>query len=471
MSTNIQPINTIVYTDDQQKALNGLITWLKQPIVASNIDSYINVLDGQAGTGKTFILKTILKSSNLSFVATAPTHKATHLLSKSLPCETATIQKLIGLRLSFDIYNVNEKNFTQQADPAVKNYKVMLVDESSMITGYLETLIRQEAVNHKVKVLFVGDKYQLKAVDGHSIFDSGYKTYTLNEIVRQEQDNPLIKLLTVIRKDIQYGTLNFISYLNKNKEDIHENKGYKQLSITQLSKMLIYVYSNEKFFNDIDLFKFLTYTNDTITIWNKYVRNNIFTNVLNLKTTPLVKKDFIMGYDNIVDEYLTKRLINSDEYFVVDVNRVKKDSGYYVFDTVLKSEITGKTTTIDVVDHTDPSFKYYVDILKTLIHKAKTGQGVRKALWKNVFDFKSQNVLMIDYQLYEWDKNSVIKRALDYGYCLTVHKSQGSTYKNVAVNLNDILAPNGKVNTNREQIARLAYVAFSRASHMVYYIT
>jgi exodeoxyribonuclease-5 len=46
-----------------------------------------------------------------------------------------------------------------------------------------------------------------------------------------------------------------------------------------------------------------------------------------------------------------------------------------------------------------------------------------------------------------------------YCYCITVHRSQGSTYRKVFVDLNNILK-----NNIRAERQRLAYVAFSRPS-------
>lgn len=47
---------------------------------------------------------------------------------------------------------------------------------------------------------------------------------------------------------------------------------------------------------------------------------------------------------------------------------------------------------------------------------------------------------------------------IDYGYCITVHKSQGSTYKNVFVDIMDI------VNYNQQDTRECVYTAMTRAS-------
>ena len=56
-------------------------------------------------------------------------------------------------------------------------------------------------------------------------------------------------------------------------------------------------------------------------------------------------------------------------------------------------------------------------------------------------------------------------RDIDYGFALTSHKAQGSTYKNVFVDINDmVFDKNGHPYTNADDLLRRLYVACSRAS-------
>ena len=48
---------------------------------------------------------------------------------------------------------------------------------------------------------------------------------------------------------------------------------------------------------------------------------------------------------------------------------------------------------------------------------------------------------------------------LNYGYCITVHKSQGSTFKNVFIDINDILD-----NNNQNETSKCLYTAITRSS-------
>ena len=57
----------------------------------------------------------------------------------------------------------------------------------------------------------------------------------------------------------------------------------------------------------------------------------------------------------------------------------------------------------------------------------------------------------------------IIKKSLDYGYAITVHKSQGSSIKNTFVDLKDI-----RKQKNPDELRQLEYVALSRASGDVF---
>jgi len=62
-----------------------------------------------------------------------------------------------------------------------------------------------------------------------------------------------------------------------------------------------------------------------------------------------------------------------------------------------------------------------------------------------------------------WNKNVVdIFAHLNYGYCITVHKSQGSTFKNSYIDVNDILS-----NNNKEESLKCLYTAITRASNCI----
>ena len=56
----------------------------------------------------------------------------------------------------------------------------------------------------------------------------GIRKYELTEIVRQEEDNPVLSLLNILRDDIKNNKNNFLAYLMNNRSsfDASNIKGY-----------------------------------------------------------------------------------------------------------------------------------------------------------------------------------------------------------------------------------------------------
>jgi hypothetical protein len=87
-----------------------------------------------------------------------------------------------------------------------------------------------------------------------------------------------------------------------------------------------------------------------------------------------------------------------------------------------------------------------------------------KAQLKAMLDFVSNNARNGSGNFVWFDFYRLQKYFADLrpGYCLTVHKSQGSTYNNVFIDVNDIVS-----NPDHEETLRCLYVAVSRASENV----
>ena len=62
-----------------------------------------------------------------------------------------------------------------------------------------------------------------------------------------------------------------------------------------------------------------------------------------------------------------------------------------------------------------------------------------------------------------YDNRLIRRKSFDRGYSTTVHKSQGSNYNNVYVDMYDI-----NTCTDKEQLRQLQYVALSRTRGNVY---
>lgn len=103
-----------------------------------------------------------------------------------------------------------------------------------------------------------------------------------------------------------------------------------------------------------------------------------------------------------------------------------------------------------------------------LIDAAKNAsKAIRSSKWKEYYEFKN-NVLLLT-NIGDVNGKILIGRDLDYGFSLTSHKSQGSTYDNVLVDVNDIVYDKYlQPYANAEEINRRLYVACSRAKNKLY---
>jgi len=88
------------------------------------------------------------------------------------------------------------------------------------------------------------------------------------------------------------------------------------------------------------------------------------------------------------------------------------------------------------------------------------GLGVKKE-WKRYYNFRRENMVMTTIKTYrdgtKRPKTEIIVKDLDYGYALTAHKSQGSTYQHVMIIENDM-----NLNPKTKERNQIKYVALTR---------
>ena len=78
------PVSTLNFTADQQKAYFDLISFINEDY---NEKDYKRALVGAAGTGKTYLVKALIKNCNLTYSLiglAAPTHKAFRVRQESI---------------------------------------------------------------------------------------------------------------------------------------------------------------------------------------------------------------------------------------------------------------------------------------------------------------------------------------------------------------------------------------------------
>ena len=159
------------------------------------------VINGPAGSGKSSLVRFIIDALNIpedKVVYIAYTGKASLVLRNKGCTNAITAHKLL--------YHAKEKpDGTYEFKPKKHldyDYKIIVLDECSMLPDEMWQLL----LSHKVHVLALGDSEQLPPVDGDSkILDKPH--VTLDEVVRQALDSPIIRLSVDIRsgKWLEYG--------------------------------------------------------------------------------------------------------------------------------------------------------------------------------------------------------------------------------------------------------------------------
>lgn len=470
------PVSTLNFTNDQLNAYNGLIKFINSPYEEND---YKRALVGAAGTGKTYLVKALIKNCRYSYSTiglSAPTHKACRVLHESIGITNIkpnTLQSDLGLRLNFDVdkFDYNNPPFDPKGRVKIGDYKLYIVDEASMINKQLCMFLEKTCKNNNCKIIYIGDSSQLAPVnEKYSYAFNNIKLFTLNQIVRQGEDNPISHLLDLLRFDIKHRSFTFLEYITKNRINFNEDntKGYKVCTAQEFDNIVYNNFNDEALTNNIDFAKIIGYTNNNVSNWNKFVRNAI---IKDADKSVITKNDLIISYITIVNQFNECIIKNSEEYILKDVvNYVHPKyqlKGFMIRFTAIHGGYN--TTPLFVVDHKDiGNMMLYVKISNELITTAKTANTrLRSQKWKEYYDFKENCLLLTN--IISSDGKILFSRDLDYGFALTAHKSQGSTFDTTFVDVNDIVFDKyGQPYTDAEEINRRLYVSCSRCKNKLY---
>lgn len=168
------------------------------------VRSYLSVITGSAGTGKTTTLMAIincLEKNNLTYALCAPTGKAAKRMSEVTRKESKTIHRLLEVDRTGE-FKRNEEN------PLDCDY--VIVDEASMIDIFLmANLLR--AIPESCSLILIGDHNQLPPVGAGNIFRDIIKSGVcpvaiLTEIQRQGSNSSIIR----IANDVKHGEVPFL---------------------------------------------------------------------------------------------------------------------------------------------------------------------------------------------------------------------------------------------------------------------
>jgi hypothetical protein len=403
-------------TADQQNASNALCAFLCNP------DQKYFVLKGYSGTGKSTLVKQfitkdlprILQTIHLlapsapeySLELTATTNKAAENLEHLTGYPVQTIHSLLSLVPRKD-YSTGKTFLTvknNSVDPLWKS--ILIVDEASYIDWQLLKLIERQT--KECKVIFIGDPAQLTPVMSTDTpaFNKGYPEAELIEVVRNQ--GKILELATGFRHAVTSGT--FTGFTPDGNEVVHVSQNDFEFMISQEF--------SRKDWNCWDS-RVLTWTNERAIQYNNFVMEVV-------SGSPDFK----------VDDYA---IVNS-----------------FVPGSGSNSLATGASVVISSIE---PYESYDVPGNLYGLHGVKTKYFMPLNLKdkdKTIKKFVANNDIQTAQAI---DKSWIDLRG---AYASTINKAQGSTYSKVFIDVADI----AKCRSG-DQIARMMYVATSRAKHQV----
>ncbi|MDQ1296405.1 MAG: hypothetical protein QG611_383 [Bacteroidota bacterium] len=413
-------------TDDQSEALKKIASY-----VCDNNNDIIFLLTGYAGTGKTSVISSIVKTLEMlrmRSVLLAPTGRAAKVLGSYSGRQAYTIHKKIYRQKSS---KDGMGSFTLDRNLHKDTY--FIVDEASMISNtssdnslfgsgrLLEDLIEYIYSGTDCKLILVGDSAQLPPVGSNlspaldmsalSEFGFGLISSELRQVVRQSETSGVLMNATRVRQQIAENDLVHPSIDCVNFNDIIRISGEELIDEISSS------YGNCGMEGTI----IVVNSNKQANRYNQGIRNRIF-----LREEEISPGDMIMVVKNNYflveeDENGPGFIANGDIAEVKKIRKYEERYGFRFAEMTLyfpdyDFEVESKVM-MDVLHLDTPSLpaernkELYQSILADYLHiktRRKQFEAVRNDPWFNALQIK-------------------------FSYAVTCHKAQGGQWERVFI--------------------------------------
>lgn len=424
-----------ILSPDQDRALAEILR-AREPGVR-------HLLTGHAGSGKTTLVQHLartLAARDEKVVLAAPTHKAVSVLAKKLRAtesgiECRTIHSLLELRpRPVGDRQVFERK--KHAKPVMAD--VVVIDECSMLSADLMRHIRRHLPVSFV--LFVGDPAQLPPVGEKESESFAIKSRShLGTIVRQAAGNPILRAAAIIRESqgaamdwswLTTARAGDIGVFAPGAADAWMRKGFM----------------SGDFAEDADAFRYLAWTNDRVAQINRRVRQWIYDGDT---PTPFMAGERALARSPVFAEDGETPLIATNE----EVTVLRIEPGTFQYSLKSMGDALGWSAAV-------PSWRLRVvkdNDERVDVEIPRSDPAWRKALARVADEAADATGRWLDF-------HAMKQRMGDLRpvYAMTVHTSQGSTFRTAFVDVPDIRR---RMNANPLEAAQLFYVAVTRPSH------
>jgi hypothetical protein len=424
MNMQVPPSTAYNLNDDQRKAGDGFFEFLFS-------DAKEFIISGPAGVGKTYLMNYIIdntmpryfemcklmgvKPEYTEVVMTATTNKAADVLSKAVNRPTQTACSFFNVVVRDD-FTTGISSLKRTNKWKVHQKMIIFVDEASMVDTAQWQMFHEATLD--CKLVYVGDKYQLPPVqeDLSPIYKHDAPIVELLTPVRNAGQPALMAVCQQLRDTVATGTFKpirpvpgVIDHMTGPQMQAEVDRLFKQ----QTHEARILAFTNKRVIEYNDHIRAMRHLPATFTKGELLVNNS----PLHCKNSMLAAEMEVEVLRNhgssqvVVDQ-------KHDVYLDVDVIDLMDSLGVVYNNVPFPTNRT----------HFEGLVKYY----------GQTKNFERKYFLKNNFaDLRPRDAS-------------------------TVHKSQGSTYETVFVDLGNISTCNIPSLT-----ARMLYVAFSRARSRV----
>lgn len=442
----------IVLNEEQKKAILKIQEFIKK----GKSDEWF-VLEGKAGVGKTTVITHALLPfiSKKRIVLSALSHKAKNVIHQKVkelviddePRGLMALSVASMLGMTFDLETGQFVKIYTRKKPKIKQMDIIIVDECSMINEMGLELIMSEK-KKTAKVIFLGDVGQLPPIR-EDVEKNGEISPTFNTLNRY-------KLYNRVRQSEDSKILSYSDYYWENSvvtDDPVEDPIplYERIDSSDLvfkTDLEETIKENIKNFLELknpkkqDQIKVIVYKNKTREMINWYIRDLIHDNPKEYEVGDiLIFNDNYGDGDDILIENSTEVSINS----ILEKKFNNKWDGYFI-------NVTDGVDVWDIEVLAKKSYPEYNKYVSQLFKEAKSlplGKA-RTIRLKNAWSAKRRFA------------------NVDFGYAITSHKSQGSTYKYVIVVEDDILSV---VPISDIEKSQSLYTAITRASDKVFIVS
>ena len=458
-----KPVQQIKLTAGQEAAKKAILNFIK---TADASKGEYFTLTGKAGTGKTTLIQEVIReiakdNPYQRFVVSALAHKAVQVIygktkKSSKFVSASTVASLLGMKLDQEtgLFKPADKN----AKIKLKPDSILFVDEASMLNEQNIECLMDAAIRAKSKVIFLGDPGQLPPIRTRELVKYGtdslspvFKTQKdeysagLTERVRQGEGSPILDYADTFWN---YSTTEGQTDRRVDDEDmsrVENAQGSIEFINEQQVDKIVPLFKQAVETNNPSLVKVVAYHNNTVKQWNQIIRRKVYGDEYSPNPLP---GDILMmtdTYNDPASDDAKPLLFNSEDISVISTGPIRTVNSVQLMDTTIKDP-RGKIITVPLIIPTQKNIAEFNNNKRLLWNEAQKYKNTDRGKYKRVLDM---------YWSYgtEWAH-------VEYGYAITSHKSQGSTYDVSIVDSADINS-NGFMSDISK--ARSIYTAITRA--------